>query len=509
MADSAVGSVIVAAIQSVGKVYVIGAVGYLSSKYPWQAPLLPHTAVGTVARFCFNALLLPLMYGTTAMSVSPSSIGEFWFVIVAAVLVLGISYITATVLGGLWRINKSRDFCALRIAATFPNIVALPILIFPSLCEYRVVYEGFFQASLDPDTVSDPSVMRETCEAKANTMIFCYFFSWSLLFYSIGQPQLIAAAKRPTANLKDSTSAEEAQQTEETDETSQVQINPSDNTENKHYSNRAALRFLGSAIETLGQASSPMSTMIVAASLVPPRISVEEDTSANNGDGCESTSSNLLEALTENPTRHDPNLGTQQPCGHPKSSLQSVHHFLWAGSLRLLQAFPRSNSEQLRLLVWFILSRLIVSPLIVVGTLVGLECGTSLLVDVPALAKLVVVVNACLPGALVVVVVLKANESLADSAAAVAKVYLPTYLLSIVTIAAWTALGLWITLPDERGLSISYNLDWEPARTVDSFSEHRFGPAQCPKCFTLSLFRTSKASKRSSIKALPDDLDGD
>jgi predicted permease len=451
------------------------------------------------------------------MSVSPSSIGEFWFVIVAAVLVLGISYITATVLGGLWRIKKSRDFCALRIAATFPNIVALPILIFPSLCEYRVVYEGFFQASLDPDTVSDPSVMRETCEAKANTMIFCYFFSWSLLFYSIGQPQLIAAAKRPTANLKDSTSAEEAQQTEETDETSQVQINPSDHTENKvsdtqvitplggevqhclrsnkesssgmistfrralyqmstspgfvvillgfltgcirplHealFKSGGALRFLGSAIETLGQASSPMSTMIVAASLVPPRISVEEDTSANNGDGCESTSSNLLEALTENPTMHDPNLGTQQPCGHPKSSLQSVHHFLWAGSLRLLQAFPRSNSEQLRLLVWFILSRLIVSPLIVVGTLVGLECGTSLLVDVPALAKLVVVVNACLPGALVVVVVLKANESLADSAAAVAKVYLPTYLLSIVTIAAWTALGLWITLPDERGLSI-------------------------------------------------------
>jgi auxin efflux carrier family protein len=94
---------------------------------------------------------------------------------------------------------------------------------------------------------------------------------------------------------------------------------------------------------------------------------------------------------------------------------------------------------------------LIVTPALVVATILSLNCYTGLLDGVPNLAKLVVMVNSGLPGALIVVVLLKSNPVMADSAAAVAKVYLPTYLLSIVTIAAWTTLGLWITLPDADG----------------------------------------------------------
>lgn len=67
----------------------------------------------------------------------------------------------------------------------------------------------------------------------------------------------------------------------------------------------------------------------------------------------------------------------------------------------------------------------------------------------PDLAKLVVIINSALPGALIVVVLLKSQPDMADTAATVAKVYLPSYLLSIFTIAAWTAVGLWISLPEE------------------------------------------------------------
>ena len=74
--------------------------------------------------------------------------------------------------------------------------------------------------------------------------------------------------------------------------------------------------------------------------------------------------------------------------------------------------------------------------------------------SIPPLAKLVLIVNACLPGALMVVVVLKSKEELAGTASAVAKVYLPSYVLSIGSIAAWTAVGLWWTLPDENGNSV-------------------------------------------------------
>jgi hypothetical protein len=70
--------------------------------------------------------------------------------------------------------------------------------------------------------------------------------------------------------------------------------------------------------------------------------------------------------------------------------------------------------------------------------------------NVPDLAKLVVIINAAVPGALIVAVLLQSKPELAEMAAVVAKVYLPSYLLSIVTIAAWTALGLWIALPDEK-----------------------------------------------------------
>jgi hypothetical protein len=100
--------------------------------------------------------------------------------------------------------------------------------------------------------------------------------------------------------------------------------------------------------------------------------------------------------------------------------------------------------------LWFIMTRLVVSPAVVTAALAGLDCG-GYLSGVPALAKLVVLINACLPGALIVVVLLKSNPALSDTAAAVAKVYLPSYLLSIVTIAAWTAVGLLVTIPGEDG----------------------------------------------------------
>lgn len=87
--------------------------------------------------------------------------------------------------------------------------------------------------------------------------------------------------------------------------------------------------------------------------------------------------------------------------------------------------------------------------------LVGLTyVHDSIMVDFCGVLLQVVIVNSCLPGALLMLVILKSRESLADTAAALAKLYLSSYLLSIVTIAAWTTLGLWITLPDEDGKTI-------------------------------------------------------
>jgi hypothetical protein len=61
-----------------------------------------------------------------------------------------------------------------------------------------VVYEGFGSPSpADTDSMDmDISVseLQQTGEDRATTMIFCYFFSWSLAFWSFGYPQLMNAA---------------------------------------------------------------------------------------------------------------------------------------------------------------------------------------------------------------------------------------------------------------------------------------------------------------------------
>ena len=95
--------------------------------------MLPRNIIGNVARFTFHSVTIPLIYSTIAMTVTIESIGDYWFVVAGAFVVLGLSYLVATLLHYCIPISNFQDFRALRIAATFPNIVALPILIFPSL----------------------------------------------------------------------------------------------------------------------------------------------------------------------------------------------------------------------------------------------------------------------------------------------------------------------------------------------------------------------------------------
>jgi len=623
MSSDQVTAVIIAAAQSVAKVFCIGALGWTATLVPRANPLLPLASVPTVARFSFHVLTLALIYSTTAQSVNLDSLGDYWFLVAGAWGVLALSYATATGLGCACRglvvsrqdndstNNNNADFRALRIAATFPNIVALPILIFPSLCEFEVVYRGYYAATTgsddyDDDATSaqqvDASQLQERCEIESNTMIFCYFFSWSLAFWTVGYPQLMAAATKRSSNNDNnpsshtstssrsfdeaSTSSEERGATEvlpasstrtnnNNDDDAQdartrqqqdhicagspsplppppVEVTDDDNDltstgmavaaecqstapppaslllfpsssssspswcrfpaccsriaaalrqtftspgflalfagvltgcvpplQRELFEPAGALRFLGDALETLGSASSPMSTLVVAASLVPAAATTQqsgeddnEEDSSNSGDAENDHYDDGEEAKEEeegnlegNPIMSDPNFGPARRRRRTRAAagarIRRLSRTVQRGSAIMLKSFrtstaasPQRRRDMRRLLCWFILSRLVVAPALVVATIVGLECsggGGGLLTGVPQLAKLVVIVNSCLPGALIVVVLLKSNPSLSDSATAVAQVYLPSYLLSIVTIAAWTAVGLYITLPDEDG----------------------------------------------------------
>jgi len=228
------------------------------------------------------------------------------------------------------------------------------------------------------------------------------------------------------------------------------------------------LRFIGSAMETVGTAASPISTMVVAASLVPPPKMVvaaslvpppkmvverkededEDRTAIRNHSNPEG-----VEVIDENPCMTDPNFGPYRR--RPSSTrLQGVRTSLRRVSEGMQKVIPRSSQEMVRLHLWFCASRLFLTPAIVVGLILALDCsGDGFLGNVPNLAKLVIIVNSSLPGALIVIVLLKCDERMAETASVVAKVYMPSYFLSIFTIGAWSAVGLWITLPDEDGLT--------------------------------------------------------
>ena len=491
---------------------------------PKNAPLLPKTVVSTVARFCFNVLTIPLIFSTIASSVTIDSLGDYWSVMVGAAGVLTISFVTSTVLARclLPKNIPAADISALRIAATFPNIVALPILIFPSLCEYAVVYQAFGTSVIGTEAAGedeDRAELYRQCVAKSNTMIFCYFFGWSLLFWSFGHPVLMNAAQtkrqqgandsdtddaatndNATQQSKDNSHSQQENQKQSTDLTfantdaihgSQHDIGAIESTttapdvpgrkcralmenlkraicqvfssppfiamilaffcgcispiRNLLFSPGGQLRFLGAALETLGKASSPLSTMVVAASLASssqhqkggekcrldtncsadvetnnqdcgPRVTDsscdgEADSDRSGEEELHKTDSHetvkpvgndneetgkpaVIEE--ESPVMSDPNFG---PLHLRRRS--SVHRFrasIKRSSVKALEKARRTAFEQRRLYVWFTLSRLILSPALVVLAIIGLDCsGVLVAAKVPALVKLVLIVNSSVP----------------------------------------------------------------------------------------------------------------
>ena len=76
-----------------------------------------------------------------------------------------------------FRIDKHEYFGALRTAICFPNIVAIPILLIPSLCEYEVFHEFDEMVEVDNEKESFEYKMV-TCEADVNAVVFTYFFGF-------------------------------------------------------------------------------------------------------------------------------------------------------------------------------------------------------------------------------------------------------------------------------------------------------------------------------------------
>lgn len=514
--SEAITSVLIASASAVAKVFVIGLIGYVSAIHPKADPILPGSAMNAISKMNFNLLIIPLVYSALASGVTPSALGSLWIVLVSGIGVICLSYAVASVLGKLpfFRVEDRTDFDALKIAAAFPNIVALPILIFPTLCEFPVVYNAFYEGG---DEITDGEKYK-SCVDESNAMIFVYFFAWNLLYWIIGYPTLVAAGKKRQM-MNDTTEPHNPPldtTTTFSNEEIQVKIDIEGNNEEQQSNNSTAasipdgtddniaptlddqnesearnrfkgfltllinaiiqtlkspgfvamvlgvitacipplrdalfetggpLRFLGSALQSLGSAGASVGTLVVAASLVH-QADAGENSPAQSSDDTEVGTMNV--STSNNDNGHSTSMGSatnfRESTRRRRSSLSQL-------STRVMNAIKK-RKPTLPMHFWFCVSRLIVTPAIVCLLIIAGDCG-GILDGFPNLAKLVVIVNSCLPGAQLIVITLK-SRGLSESASIVAQVYLPSYLLSVVTIAAWTALGLIITTPSEDGSS--------------------------------------------------------
>lgn len=513
-------SVVIASASSVGKTFLIGLAGYLATKFPTESPLIPPSSLSALSRMTFIVLILPLIYSGVASSVSLSELESLYPVMVFSVVILAVSFLTTVILGLLFGMRKETYFIPLCIASTFPNIVALPIIIFPTLCEYEVVQDLVREdvVSQQQNSSTDLDLM-EVCKKQVNAIVFTYFFGFSVLFWSIGYRTLttlkigagVESAHRDDGDvdLDTNSNSRHLEQTNRENDDEECS-NPTDSlTQGENLTNLSerqkkchgamssnitkmkrllhsmkemvvsickstgfialvlgfvtscitplqsalfeaggSLRVFGSALESLSSAGTTFATMIVAASLVNigPREDREQEHSAlisppNNdshvdqGENDASDTSVLeIQVDTSVEPRSD-NLEVSRrrmrtvivPCKCSCSSMERKTMLIY---------------------IWQILARLFVTPGIVFGILMETDCS-KFLQNVPNIARLVLLINAAVPGALIIVVILKA-EGLTNEAAAVSKTYLPSYCLSVFTLALWSSLGLMAFHPDRR-----------------------------------------------------------
>ena len=209
------------------------------------------------------------------------------------------------------------------------------------------------------------------------------------------------------------------------------------------FSAGGSLRFLGSALQSLGGSSASVGTLLVAASLVHPT-----SHATHEGDGDKKKSDDVVDESEQ--TKQTADNGATQRTVNLRDTMERNRSSIIEFSSRSL-IYLRQRKPTIRMHLWFTLSRLVVSPAVVSGLMIALECG-GVLNSIPGLAKLVVIVNSCLPGAQLIVVTLE-SKGLLESASVVAECYLPSYLICIFTIACWCSLGLMIALPQEDGAS--------------------------------------------------------
>lgn len=459
----------------------------------------------------FNMLILPFIYTGIASSVQLDDLESLYPIIIISLGIVFISYIVTVCIGIIpcFSMQKEKYFIPLCVASTFPNIVAFPIIIFPTLCEFEVVLD-LVKEDIDIEDMDGRSLI-DVCQKQTNAVVFTYFFGFNLLLWSIGSRTLINLDKVTNARDTETTTGQQSHIIQRGfialryyilyiyDVFIEVLKSPGFVAlilgfitvcivplQKALFETGGYLRVAGSALESLSSTAATFITIVVAASLVEIKEN-QCDTSENKGTEAEKEEdvkvhdesneakdeglrqSGLGLGLKASPRggtsvvnggsilEDEKNKGNQSynlenaegqtdvieddhisdNTNHTQKEKVKTRDTIVARCFDWFHSIPR---ETMKIYIWQILARLFVTPGIVFFILVKLDCA-GLLDSIPNIAKLVLLINSAVPGALVVVVILKAH-GFTDEAAVVSKTYLPTYILSVLTLSMWSTFGL-------------------------------------------------------------------
>lgn len=458
-----------AASSSIIKTFLIASVGYLSTKYPLSKPYLTPSDINSLSRFSFTFLFLPLIYSGIPSSINLKGVNSYWFVIPGAILVITISFGISSLMMHIpiFTNYKSIHCCkVLQTSIVFPNIIALPILIFPELCHYKGIYETFCE-QLWP-SATNVEEKQKSCVSVMNTMVFLYFFGWSVLFWSFGYKLLVESGRELEEKVIQNKRIKiKIRQNRICFQNCRIMTQPGfialilgtlttciEPLRISLFQKGRSLSFVGSCLKDLGTSGATLATIIVAANLslstnyelIP--LCVQKLNSTHTRGIMENKDTMIFSLVNYGKKKlmNISNYDIPKAKCHTSPNRLIPYSIETKKSLLLTKTCFQKKHPTSAIIVWYITCRLLLTPALICGLILFFEKKTNILDSIPSLVKPLLLVNSAVPGALVLIVVLKA-EGCSKSASFLSKVYLPCYLISIFTVTAWASVGVWMSIP--------------------------------------------------------------
>ena len=174
------GEVLLLAFGVVAKLVIVAAVGATAAKRPRDRVILSKEAITRISRLSAAVMIPSLIVSTTGASISVQLLKETVFVVVFSLVTIGVGLLSMQLWeGSLCPHHNAGRRCGrwLRLAAAFPNIVAIPLVAVVSICERRDV-----RADYDDDIA--------TCARTGSAIVFVGSFAWTAIFFTYGAHRL-------------------------------------------------------------------------------------------------------------------------------------------------------------------------------------------------------------------------------------------------------------------------------------------------------------------------------